>query len=152
MCYFTIFQHHKDVDPEKIKMAVYNVLPGTRDVVDERDFYRPCWRIEARVQELPLLQTVGLRAEADFDLHGKETYCVCPIDTEDERYAYIARLVSTVDKSAVEKALGMSNWKTTNNFDYLECRLDKARHALEYRLDFWVNDQGNHYYIISEYM
>jgi hypothetical protein len=163
--YITIFHKNGDNDGEKLKMAVYDALPKDRpfdrSIVNEEDHYCPVWRIESCVEELPLLDKVGIGTDEDLKFNGTPTYCTYPIDPKDERYTKLIRLcVPTnaeeyeVDKTkiqaAVEKALDMKNWQSADGYDYLQCHLKTARDALfplDLKPDELENKEG--YYWIT---
>lgn len=163
--YIIIYQDDVDEDPVKVKKAVYKALPKDRpfdrSVVDEENF-TSCshvWRIESCVEELPLLEAVGLGADEGMRLNGIPTYCAYPLDEEDDRYAKYIRLSLPADaedyevdkakvKLVVEKALGMTDWKIAHGYEYLECRLDKAKEALV-PLDLEPDEVDDDYYWIA---
>ena len=51
-------------------------------------------------------------------------------------------------KPVVEKALGMTDWKIAHGYEYLECRLDKAKEALM-PLDLEPDEVDDDYYWIA---
>ena len=80
-----------DEDPEKLKMAIYKVLPKERpfdrSIVNDDDLCPPIYRIEACWEELELLNAVGIGADSDIQLGGIQTYCAYALDEDDTRYS-----------------------------------------------------------------
>lgn len=90
--YFTVYQGDVTEDPEKVKKALREVLPKNRPFdrtfVDVKDHHsRNVWCVEACEGELLLLEAVGLGADNDLKYNGVTTYCIYPVDEDDERYA-----------------------------------------------------------------